>query len=231
MIKLIVFDFDDTIINNDKVDYQSFKIPFNQLGISAPSSNEIKNLRRKGLLAKEIASNYLIKTKKTALIEEFLFLRKKFLQSKKSISFFYLKKNIKQLFNQLNRKKIRCAVCSARDNKKFIMMFLKKNKILKYFSHIYLTEDLEMKIENSISNNRTLIKKFLLNKIIKDLKIKSNEILFIGNSQEDITAAKKLQINFIYYQNSYLEKLQDKKIDKVNSVFGLKRKINSYIIN
>ncbi len=231
MIKLIVFDFDDTIINNDKVDYQAFKIPFKQLGISIPSSNEIKSLRRKGLLAKEIASNYLMKTNETALIEEFLLLRKKFLQNKKSISFFYLKKDIKPLFNQLNRKKINCVLCSSRDNKKFIMIFLKKNKIVKYFSHIYLIEDLGMKIENSISNNRTLIKKLLLNKIIKDLKIRSNEILFIGNSQEDITAAKKLKINFVYYQNSYLEKLQDKKIDKVNSVSGLKRKINSYIIN
>lgn len=231
MIKLIVFDFDDTIINNDKVDYQSFKIPFKQLGILTPSSNEIKSLRRKGLLAKEIAYNYLMKTKKIALIEEFFFLRKKFLQSKKSLSFFYLKNNIKPLFNQLNRKKINCVLCSARDNKKFVMIFLKKNKILKYFSHIYLIEDLEMKIENSISDNRTLIKKFLLNKIIEDLKIKSNEILFIGNSQEDIAVAKELQINFIYYQNSYLEKLQDKKIDKVNSVSDLKRKINSYLIN
>lgn len=231
MIRLIIFDFDDTIINNDKVDYQSFKIPFKKLGISTPTSNEIIKLRKKGLLAKDIAYNHLTKTKKTELMEEFLFMRKKFLQSKKSISFFYLKNNIKLIFDQLNYIKINCVLCSSRDNKKFIMIFLKRKKILKYFSDVYLIEDLEMKIDNSVLQNRIIIKKFLLNKIITDYKIKSSETLFIGNSQEDLTTAKKLKIKFIYYQNSYLEKLQNKKIDKVNSVYGLKRKINSYIIN
>ena len=225
MIRLVILDFDDTIVDNRKIDYQGFIIPFKKLGVSIPSIKQITKFRRKGKLAMDIALKFLKDSKRGYLIDEFLGIRSKFLHSDESINHLYLKKNTKSLLNMLKRNKVKCVLCSVRTNKKIILNFVTKNKIHQYFQDVILMEDLGFKIDNFSPSNRILIKSSLIHKIIKNNKIKLDEIVFVGNSVEDLEASNNMKIPFIYYQNSYLEELEDKKVIKVTNMTDLKKKI------
>ena len=68
-------------------------------------------------------------------------------------------------------------------------------------------KDVGLNIKNSSESNRIKIKNRLLKKILKEESIKPNEIIFIGNSKEDLYASENAGINFIYFQNNYLPKI------------------------
>ena len=173
MIRLIIFDFDDTLTDNRFLDYQAFLIPCKKLGLSIPKLNKVSALRKKGYLAKDIMIMHLKKEKKEQLIQQFLDHRSKFLNSEKSLNHLKLKKNTKSLLYFLKRKKIPCVLCTARKNKKHILNFLTKNKIISYFSNVYFMEDLKFSMDNLAASNRVLIKNILVRKIIKNEKTKS----------------------------------------------------------
>ena len=63
----------------------------------------------------------------------------------------------------------------------------------------------------------------MLRHTIKTSSFKKKEILYIGNSDEDKTAAKINKIDFIYFQNTYLPKLKIK--NTVRSMSELQVKI------
>ena len=69
----------------------------------------------------------------------------------------------------------------------------------------------------------------MFKKIINSEKIKPDEILFVGNSIEDYYASNEMKINFIYFQNSYLPKLQRKKILIVRNMLQLNNMINTIL--
>ncbi|MDR3782597.1 MAG: HAD hydrolase-like protein [Candidatus Nitrosotalea sp.] len=227
MIKLVIFDFDDTIVDNSKLDYKSFVIPCKQLGVSLPSKEYVIQMRRMGKLSGDIISTHLKKNKKPQILNEFLKIRTQFLHSLKVVNHLHLKKDTKSLLQELKRDKIKCVLCSVRTNKQIILNFISKNKIQKFFQEIILMEDLGFKIDNSNASNRTLVKSSLLNKIINENKIGKDQTLFIGNSIEDLEASRTMKIPFIYYQNTYLENLLDNTVLKIRSMDSLKRKIQS----
>ncbi len=195
MNKCVIFDFDDTLVNNDLLDYEGFKRPCNYFGIKIPSKNEIILQRKKGLLAHEIIKNMNQKIKKVFPITDFLIYRRNFLLSSESNSFLRLRNNTKNLLLFLKRNGVLCYLCSVRSNKKLIINFLTNNNILHYFSGIFTPQDLKINIDNRNSSNRILIKTSLIKQILK--KISSNHIVFIGDSKEDFIAANKFFIKFI----------------------------------
>ena len=117
MIRLIIFDFDDTITDNSFLDYNAFVTPCKQLKIKIPQQNEFIKLRKKGLIAKEIMMKILKKQNKEDMLSEYLELRKKFL-FKESIKYLILKKNTKSLLNYLKKSSMKLVICSANNNKK-----------------------------------------------------------------------------------------------------------------
>ncbi len=229
MIRLVIFDFDDTLTDNRFLDYRAFLIPCKKLGLPIPPLHRVTNLRKKGYLAKDIMMIYLKQHKKEQLIQQFLDKRSKFLNSKKSLNYLKIKENTKSILYFLKRKKISCVLCTARKNKKYVLNFLAKNEILSYFSNVYFMEDLKFSIDNLDASNRVLIKNILVRKIIKNEKLKPTEMIFIGNSVDDIVTSKNMKIPFIYYQNSYLDQNTSKKIIKVKSMKNLQNKLNRYI--
>ena len=128
MIRLIIFDFDDTITDNSFLDYNAFVTPCKQLKIKIPQRNEFIKLRKKGLIAKEIMMKILKKQNKEDMLSEYLELRKKFL-FKESIKYLILKKNTKSLLNYLKKSSMKLVICSANNNKKRTIKFIKKNFI------------------------------------------------------------------------------------------------------
>ena len=229
MIRLIIFDFDDTLTDNRFLDYQAFLIPCKKLGLSRPNLNKVSTLRKKGYLAKYIMMMQLKKEKKEQLIQQFLDIRSKFLNSEKSLNHLKLKKNTKSLLYFLKRKKIPCVLCTARKNKKHVLNFLIKNKIISYFSNVYFMEDLKFSMDNLAASNRVLIKNILVRKIIKNEKLNPKEMIFVGNSIDDLVTSQNMKIPFIYFQNSYLEKNISEKIIKVKNMKSLQKELNRYI--
>ena len=224
MIQKVIFDFDDTITNNQLLDYMAFNIPFKKLGISTLTKTEIQKSRKKGLLAKDIILPHL-KNHDSDKQKRFFLIRTEFLNSIKSADYLRPQKNLKVLLENLEQKKINCVICSSKKNKKIIIKFLEENKIIKYFKKIYVSSDLGFELDNRNKENRILIKRSLLHAVLKKEKKQMNKVIFVGNL-EDMIVGKNLNVKFIYYQNSYLEKPNVKPITIVNNMIQLNNIIN-----
>lgn len=205
MIELIIFDFDDTIIDNNVIDYQSFVFSFKKFGIKKPIAKDIKKFRKQGLLANHIILKYVDPNNKI-LINNIQNYRNIFLKKKSNIYYFRLKSNFLNSLKYFKREGIDCILCSSRDEKYLIQNFLKEKKLNQYFTSYYFKKDLKFNVNNSTYSNRLKIKTKLLSKIIKESISSKNKIVFVGNSEEDFYAAKKNNVHFIYFQNDYLPK-------------------------
>ena len=219
MIKKIIFDFDDTITDNQLLDYMAFAIPSKKLGISRPTKLEIKKARKRGLLAEDIISPYL-KDQNSETKKRFFLFRRNFLNNIDSADFLRAQKNLKSLLDNVVERKINCVICSSKKNKKIIIKFLEENNLRKFFDEIFVSSDLCFEIDNRNKDNRILIKRSLLYSVIKKEKKKSGEVVFIGNF-EDMIAAKKLDMISIYFQNSYLQKQHIKTTISANNMIQL----------
>src|SRR3989344_2892394 len=149
MCKYIVFDFDDTITYNNILDYMSFKITCNKLGILHPSINKIAKLRRRGFLAKNIIKKICRYQKNEKIIREFLEYRKKFLLNN-SLQYLKLRPNSKAVLSNLHKSKYNLILCSANINGSMVKTFLKKNDLFKLFAGVFFIKDLGFVLGNSI---------------------------------------------------------------------------------
>lgn len=214
MTNLIIFDFDDTIVDNSKLDFMGFKIPCKNLNLDFPTESKLKYYRKKGMMAKEIIQFYTHDDKK---IIKFLKQRKKFL-SADSYDYLKIKPYSKTVFQKLINSNNELIICTANNNPKNIVNFLKKNNLDHFFRNVYSMKTLGFMIENNDFGNRVLIKTSLLKFIIKHHKNSFKKLFFIGNSLEDYNAAKKLKINFIYFLNPYLPEPRIKNLFKINQL-------------
>jgi len=226
MTKCIIFDFDNTLVDNTKLDYEGFKKPSYQLGLHIFSKKDIILHRKHGLLANEIIKKIKLKEKNNFSINNFLNLRKIFLNSVESNIFLELRTGSKELLYFLKKNNVKCYLCSVRSNKKTIYLFLKKNNLLQYFSGILLPKDLKINIDNSNHSNRILIKTSLIRKITK--KINSNDIVYVGDSSEDIISAKRLFIKFVLFKSFYLRN-DDVTLSKVTNMKILKNYLIDFL--
>jgi phosphoglycolate phosphatase-like HAD superfamily hydrolase len=227
MNQIIIFDFDDTLIDNRLSDYQGFIIPCIELGIQPPSQKIIYKLRKEGLLAKDIVKQ-IIHDNNKKYQKEFLRKRQNFINDTKSNKYFRLKRNTRDLLKYLKNKNFTCVICSIRKNDEIIENFLVNKKLLEYFENIYLTNNLNSKIEINSVINRTIIKKKLIQEILKKYSNKNSEVIFIGNAEEDLNAAKSTKVKFIFYKNSYMPnnpKINLKNVNKIKTMKELQRMI------
>lgn len=207
MIKLVIFDFDDTITDNTKLDFESFKFTCKKFGIkNTISEKKLIFLRKKSYTAKEILG-YIKKSNSKKFSENnFLEERTKFLTNDASNDYLQLKSDTKLILKTLNKRKIPVILCTVRKKKKLVLNFLKIHDIRNYFSTILCLSDIKVNIDNQVSENRILIKSSLLKKIIQKFKFKNNEILYIGNSFEDRIASSVFRMTFLKFNNDYLPK-------------------------
>jgi phosphoglycolate phosphatase-like HAD superfamily hydrolase len=220
MYQLIIFDFDDTLVDNSSIDYMGFKIPCKILNIQYPSKSELNVFRKKGLVAKEIIQIYSNIDNQT--LTKFLTLRKKFLL-KESINYLKIKPNTKLLLRRLEKANLKLIICSANNNKKLIDNFLKQNKLRTFFEQIYVINNLKIKLENNNHSNRILIKTSLIRLAIKQHQISTKNILYIGNSLEDQISAIESNIKFIYFINKYLPNPRISGLKKISNMKNLQK--------
>lgn len=232
MIKVVVFDFDDTITDNSYLDYASFKIICKRFNIKNKLSlKDLVCLRKKSYTAMNIVKIIKNSTYKNFSLNNFLNARTNFLLSYESNNYLKVKKYTKNLLKYLHSKKISIIICTVRHDKNIIKKFLKNNDIEMYFKNIICLSDLKLDIPNNNSNNRVLIKSSLLKKIISKNKIKYSEMLYVGNSFEDQLASSIHKINFIKFDNDYLP-LENKKYNySTNSMRNLHKILGNIIKN
>jgi phosphoglycolate phosphatase-like HAD superfamily hydrolase len=206
MIKLVIFDFDDTIINNNTLDYQSFKNSSIFFKLYIPSVNEIKKFRKKGYLASTIFDWIQKKSKKKINKYKFLNFRKQFLESNSSIKYLKFQPGAKNTLKKLNSYGIFIVICSLRKRKSIIKKFLKSNDVYSYIDHIINYE--KGTLDTRKPKLSIKIKKIMFKKIMKQYKRKPEETMSIGNSIADYLAAKEcgfLHYN-LFFNNNHLPK-------------------------
>lgn len=223
MIKYVIFDFDDTLISNKQLDFESFKHTCEYFETKSPTKNELHKQRKKGLLARDIVKNIVHKSKNSFSINDFLNYRKNFLLSKESNSFLELRSDTKNLLSFLKRNEVKCYLCSVRSNKKLLLNFLNENNISKYFSKILTPSDLKINLDNTILSNRVLIKNSLIKNFLKG--ISHNNFIFVGDSEEDLISANNFSIKFILFEKEYSNNKFKSNIITVSDMKILKKKL------
>ena len=231
MIKLIVFDLDDTITDNRYLDFESFNSTCIFLNVVNPLTlKKLLILRKNKKTAKNIVKLIKNSTSVDFSEDEFLEYRKKFLTSNKANTFLILKSGTLETLKMIHTKKIPICLCTVRKNKQIVVNFLKQQKIKKYFDTIFSTTDIDKKIDNTISENRILLKSSFLKKFLQKYQLESNEILYVGNSNEDFISASEHNIVFLKYDNAYLPKEQNNYSYFANNMERVNKIISKLII-
>lgn len=195
MIKLVIFDFDDTIIDNKNLDYQSFRQVSMNLNGYMPTKINISKLRKENYLAIEIVNWLLKKSKNRFIVTHFWDERLKFLESKKSLTYLSLRPYCKNFLRKLHKNQIKIVIATIRKNKKILELFIKKEGISNYIDSIYNLKDKKINTRNF--SNALKIKQNMIKEIQKSYGLKQYEILSIGDSLVDYNAARKCKIKHI----------------------------------
>lgn len=206
MIKLLIFDFDDTLINTEVLDYQSFKNTSSFFKSYIPTRKEIRKLRKKGFLASEIIRKIYKKSKQNFNEQEFIKFRKEFLESDASIKYLkfqpYAKNSLKKLYSY----DIPIVICSLRKHKSIIKKFLRANNVHLYID--FILNDEKGNLDTRNPKIGLMVKTKMLKKTMKKYRLKSYEVISIGNSISDYRAAKKCGIkhNNLIFSNHNIQK-------------------------
>jgi len=205
MIKLIIFDFDDTLIDNKILDFQSFKQISIKLDGYVPNITEITKLREKNFSARTIIKWLFKKSRRKYNTKKFWEERVKFLESKNSLKYISLRPYSKILLRKLKKHNITIVICTLRKNKKNLELFLDKETIKPFIDSIFNLKDKTIETRNL--SNAIKIKQELFNLIMKSYNFNSNEILSIGDSYADYEAARRNKIyHIILKTNNNLSK-------------------------
>ncbi len=218
MIKLIIFDFDDTLIDNSKLDYESFRNGCLENNAYLPTKKELFELRKKKFTAKKIID--YINKKTVTKINKDLFFKKRnnFLLDDDSVNYLVLKPYTKRIIKKLFSQNYSLLILTIRKRKSIIETFLEKNNLLTYFENIFNPEDSKLELRKSINAIKT--KKKFFKKIISLHNVKTNEILYVGDSEVDLIAANESKVHFCLIENPFI-KYHRKFHHKINSLKDL----------
>jgi len=199
--KLIIFDFDDTLLDNTLIDIESFNFLSKKYGLLKIKDKKIISWRKNGMLAKNIIKN-MIKNKKNVLLNDCIKERLEYLRNDGGVELSREKENAKKVLQELKKQGNYNIIVSNRENKKFIIKILKKLHISLYINAVYCktyNEKKKIKIDN------IKLKEELYRKVISDLESKHNisNVIVVGNLKSDIIAAKKLKIRTIGIKGSF----------------------------
>lgn len=184
------FDFDDTLVNNHDVDFQSFNIILKKHGLPLLRRRNLLSLRKKGLLAEDIfksiakESNILIKERKNLLSKEAVWKHLK------------LNRGVKKTLRRIK---------SRGDD---IIIITKKKKDL--VKRILVSMKISVFIDGIYTSERK-------HKIILEFRNKfpKRGMIFVSDSEEDIIPVKRLGLKTYFFYNDYKDIKNLRKISKV----------------
>jgi len=175
MIKAIIFDVDNTLINTGNISAKAYISTAKELGLKQVSINKIKSFF--GIPSHVIIKKFWPETG----IKKFQEIKHKKILSKKVKEIRGAKKTVKQLYG-----KYKLGLLSSKTRALMYPHLKQINLSTKYFKFIYSADDVRFHKPDPR----------VFSKAIKKLKLKNGEILYVGDSIYDFIAAKKAKLNF-----------------------------------
>lgn len=177
-MKLVVFDLDDTLILS-KIDYV---LLWREL-LKEPLGREIEYFET--VLAPtstdKLFCEYFLKNPQE--VEKCLEKLTKFYLE--NVQNFWVPEGVRELSENLSKQKIKLAIFSARD--KVSGIFLLKHFCLEtYFDFLIFSEDVKKQKPNGEG----------LQKILEHFKVLPEETLYVGDTKDDLEAAKSQNVEF-----------------------------------
>jgi putative hydrolase of the HAD superfamily len=213
MIKLIIFDFDNTLVNTRDATIKALKYVYKKIKpkVSFKKFFEIcDNFER----------NYNFKRR-----EWFYYFTKNWKKAKELEKIYWeivmkntkVFKGVREILKKLKRK-YKIVLLTLTDGKKGVKMRrIKRLKLDKYFDKIYIG------IEN-VKEYKPKISAF--KRVLKDFKVKPKEVIMVGDNYErDILPAKKLKIFTISFRK---RNNADKVIKNFNNLIKIINYVNSF---
>lgn len=188
VVKVIIFDFDDTITDNKVLDLESFRYLSCSLGLYVPSMQEITELRCKSLLAKDIISWMIEKSAKSVPLDLCMKMRDEFLKRKESEQLIRIKPNLHSVLRKLKSQGYVLLLATRTDIGR-IKSILQSHKLAGFFKSVYANS----------SEDKTSI--YL--KILHDLSLLPSECLVVSNSFQDLIPALTLAMKVVGIKGSY----------------------------
>lgn len=192
MIKYILFDFDGTIADT----LPSVEIFIKQKNISPKITiNDIRDLGIKGVIKRENIPVWKI----PGFVKDY----KKFMNKQIGLGLRTFK-GMPLVLDKLHDD-FRLGILTS-NSKENVEAFLKNNNLREYFSFIY-------------SDSSIFGKSIVLKRLLRELKLNRNEVIYIGDEDRDIIASKKTGIKNIAVTWGYNS---EKRLKKVNPDFIVK---------
>jgi len=186
-VKAIVFDFDDTLTDNRKLDLESFRHLGRVLGLYKPNGREIKELR-KSLLAKDIISWMIKKSATSVSLDLCLKIRNDFLK-KESKRLIIVKPETRSTLQELKSQGRILFIATTRIDIGPVRATLRKHRLEQFFSNIY---------GKDFGDKSNIYKKILL-----DLNLAPSECMAVSNSFQDLSQALDLGMKAVGVPGSY----------------------------
>jgi beta-phosphoglucomutase-like phosphatase (HAD superfamily) len=186
-VKAVIFDFDDTLTDNKRLDIESFRHLSSVLGLYVPSAREIKELR-KIMLAKDIISWMVKKSARPVPLDLCLKIRNDFLK-KENERLIDVKPNAYSTLRKLKSGGCSLFIATTRTDIGPVKAILRKHKVERFFKDVY-SKDSGDKID-------------VYKRILLDLDLVPGECLVVSNSFQDLSQALDLNMKAVGVNGSY----------------------------
>ena len=210
MIKNIIYDLDGTLINSHKDIIKAFNYTFKKNNLSTKIKFEFFKQNA------NLGSKYFIKKALGNKKYNYLNIQKDFI-SYYDKNFYHntnLKNGVYSFLKFTHNKNYKNILCTNK-KEKTAKKILKKYKIDNFFRYVVGVDTFQ---EKKPELN-------FVRKIVKKLKLKSNETIVIGDTEIDSTLAKRGKMKFYLIKNGYTNKKNIEHNKKFKDFNYLKKKI------
>jgi len=202
-MSLIILDFDDTLIDNTKLDLDSFHYIIKKNHLKKIKDDKIIRWRKNGMLARNILRILIIKNNNTlenSVKDRLDYLRK----GGKGISSIILREGVRETLKKLKAMNYFIVVVTSRDDKSIVKKTLQFLKISHLIDKIYSNSDFQ-KTKKRNPRDYVELKTYLYQLSLTDnhSKIGEKKVLVVGNLKADIIAAKNLKLDSVAIKGSY----------------------------
>lgn len=199
-MKLVIFDFDDTIIDNSLLDIDSFEYVSNLYKLPKNSQKQIIRWRKNGMLADNIFKR-ILKNRKQPSLEKCVKTRLEYLARGEGLDLIRPKEGAVKTFHEIKKQGNVIVIVTTRNQKRIVKNILKKIRLDKYVDEIFCETD-HSQLQNQ-SMNYVKLKENLYKLALEKTNHKTEKSIVIGNLKSDIIAAKKLKITPFAIKGSY----------------------------
>jgi phosphoglycolate phosphatase-like HAD superfamily hydrolase len=209
-VRLIIFDLDDTLMDNREVDYQSFAVVCRKHLVRPPSRGRLFNHRNQGVRADDIirmvwsnrSDSFLEQVKKERL--ELLASGKLWLRLAQPFP------GVAKFLANLKKQKISVVIVTIRKNRRLIKQLLQERGWQQQIDFLFCGDDIsDSGGVKTHASNALKLKRMGYIMAMKKFKVKREQVLVIGDDPDDLQAAYDLRISCIRVRNSYKESLFD----------------------